>query len=556
MARRFRDSLASMVSIGSFRVHAMHNHDVVMNPGKITDHWTLSKEIVGKGAAGSVCKATCNNRKTLHRAVKKCYKVRERDSKALHREVNIMKLMDHPNVIRLYEVFEDRRCLYFVLEMCSGGELMEHIVNRQSLSEKDSARVIRQVLRGVAYMHEKHVAHRDLKPENFLLQDSKPLLRCTLKIIDFGCAAQVVPGTYLKTRAGTPAYIAPEMLIGDNRHNLSCDNWSIGVVTFFLLSGDLPFNATDQEAIFAQVRKGDYSFTAAVWQNVSQDAKDLVSRLLLKEWEVKKLTDVQKDITKRVTAADAMKCEWVKRLAPGSMKAEDPALLEHLRAFQDSNRLKKAALHGVARQVDSNKIQQLQETFFSLDSNGDGHLTLLELEKALQTIGAGLSDEQVASLASHVDTDQDGEIAYTEFIAAAIDLKEVAQEDALWSAFCTFDVNGDGKISEEELEKVLMDEDVQQVLSSGGLNRGSIKGLLAEADISKDGYIDFEEFLALATGAEPARLSEKWVVSGSQSTTVQGNSSTMGTETSAPRKLHSGCSTEDSDSSVVERLIS
>lgn len=491
MARKFRDSLASLVSVGTFRVH--HEHFVMMQPGKITEHWRLIKEDqLGKGAAGSVCKAECKHQKGLMRAVKKCFKVRERDEKALHREVNIMKLMDHPNVIRLFEVFEDRRCMYFVLELCVGGELLKHIVQTESVTEKDSCSIVKQILRGVSFMHEKHVAHRDLKPENFLLEDSNmSLQRSTLKIIDFGCAAQVLPGTCLNTRAGTPFYMAPEMLLGDNRHDLSCDNWSIGVVAFFLLSGELPFHANDQESVFELVRKAAYSLSGKIWQYRSDSAKDLLGSFLTK------------DRHKRITAQKALQDLWIKKNAHGSVLSAPPGLLDHLRDFQQSSRLKKAALHSVAHQITTKNIHQLESAFLEMDENGDGCVTLDELEQALEKMGANLSPDQLRSLAETVDTDGDGQVGYTEFIAATVDLHSQIQEDVLWSAFCSFDKNGDGKISEAELAQILEFDDVQNFLQET-ITSETVKAMIEEADVSKDGFIDFEEFLQLTRSSEPS----------------------------------------------------
>ena len=156
-------------------------------------------------------------------------------------EVKILKMLDHPSIVKMYEFFEDRKNMYIVMDICKGGELFDDIVNRGKFPEKDAAILLRQVIATINYMHTHNIVHRDLKPENILLELNKDYMMC--KLIDFGTAKIQAPGEVLKERIGTPYYIAPEIL--SQQYDNKCDMWSIGVIAFVLLSGVKPFNGSN-----------------------------------------------------------------------------------------------------------------------------------------------------------------------------------------------------------------------------------------------------------------------------------------------------------------------
>ena len=170
-----------------------------------------------------------------------------------------MRTLDHPNVIKLYELFEDARNVYLVMELCTGGELFDKIINKGHFTEKEAAFIFQQIISAIFYCHKNFIVHRDLKPENFLFQN--PDFRSTLKIIDFGLSKIWAKGEDQKsfrTRAGTPYYIAPEVLAGD--YDESCDIWSSGCILYILLCGYPPFYGSSDAQILERVKKGAYSF--------------------------------------------------------------------------------------------------------------------------------------------------------------------------------------------------------------------------------------------------------------------------------------------------------
>jgi calcium-dependent protein kinase len=166
----------------------------------------------------------------------------------LNYEIDILKNLDHPNILRLYEVFEDKKYIYLVTEFCQGGELFDEIIARGKFNERDAAVIIKQLLSAISYCHSKKVSHRDLKPENILI-DNKETLQ--IKLIDFGTSQRFEDEENMELVLGTAYYIAPEVLKG--HYDEKCDIWSIGVILYILLSGEPPFPGSDDKEILKSV---------------------------------------------------------------------------------------------------------------------------------------------------------------------------------------------------------------------------------------------------------------------------------------------------------------
>jgi calcium-dependent protein kinase len=192
----------------------VNRHQFIMaNTDPVTDHYDM-KQKLGEGSFGTCCRGMHKASKRL-RAIKSVGKSNLKDLIRFQQEIDIMKMMDHPNIIRLYEMFEDDNFIYLVMELCTGGELFDKIMdNGGTLNEMQSAVVMQQTMRGMFYMHENKITHRDIKPENFLLGNREPVEHNVLKIIDFGLSAKFEPGVPLTSKAGTPYYVAPEVLAG------------------------------------------------------------------------------------------------------------------------------------------------------------------------------------------------------------------------------------------------------------------------------------------------------------------------------------------------------
>jgi calcium-dependent protein kinase len=433
---------------------------------------------LGEGAYGTVRLGKQKDMGAV-RAVKAIAKSRVSSPEKLKQEIAIMKVLDHPCIVKLFETFEDHRSIYLVMELCAGGELFDRVISAGSFTEANAANVMQQIMRAIFYMHESGVVHRDLKPENFLFLDKGPIETNVLKIIDFGLSRRREPGQMLTTKVGTPYYVAPQVLAG--RYDHMCDIWSCGVIMFILLSGVPPFNGNTDAEILAKVRGGMWSFSSGKWDRISSDAKDLIRQMLKMSPQI------------RYDAEKALNHHWIKDAAPAAPRVQLlPGIVENLRGFRSQNKLKKAALNVIANNLNEKEIKSLRDTFVSLDENGDGLLTLEELKAGLANAGGLEIPVDLQAIMDGIDADGSGMIDYSEFLAATLDRKTYLQEDLCWAAFRLFDLDGDGRITQAELKEVLAVDGITEAL---GLH--AVETLVNDVDKNGDGEIDFEEFMAM-----------------------------------------------------------
>jgi len=453
---------------------------ILDNQGKILEIYEVEKKKLGEGSYGSVCKAKHKTTGQV-RAVKSIAKAQMKNHERFKQEIAIMKIMDHPNIIKLYETFEDHRNIYLIMELCIGGELFDRIIEAGHFTEVQAATLMQQIVKAIFFMHESHICHRDLKPENFLFSSKEKIEKSPLKIIDFGLSCQFKPGQVLTTKAGTPYYVAPQVLAG--KYDQLSDLWSVGVIMYVMLCGYPPFFGETDAEVLSKVRLGNFSFNAADWKNVSEDAKNLI-RMLLKM-----------NPKERYNAEQALHHEWIAKKAP---KAKDVNLKEdfvdNLRGFRSQNKLKKAALQVIAANLNDDQIKALRDIFMQLDGNGDGSLTCEEMKNGITKAGIKDLPSDLEQILKDVDSDGSGIIDYTEFLAATMDRRQYMKEDVCWTAFRAFDKNNDGNISKEELQLVLSDGDVGNVVTEQ--MKKEIEDIMTN-DANGDGMISFEEFCAM-----------------------------------------------------------
>jgi len=253
--------------------------------GKIEDNYNVGEEI-GRGAFSVVKKAKHKKSENSFaiKFIEKKY-VDKTDLVLLGREIDIMKKVNHANVLKLQEVYETDEIIALVMELVDGGELFYKIVEKGNYSEKDAAKIVRQMIQGVEYLHAQGIAHRDLKPENLLCSmdnrdEYKPF---RVVIADFGLSKAFDDGNPLKTSCGTPDYVAPEVITAEGEYDASVDMWSCGVITYVLLCGFSPFLSLDQTGLFEKIMKAEYDFPDPEWTHISENAKDFIRKLLVKE---------------------------------------------------------------------------------------------------------------------------------------------------------------------------------------------------------------------------------------------------------------------------------
>lgn len=442
------------------------NYSDLLNEYDILEH-------LGAGAFGVVQKVRHKASKQI-RAMKTIKKNTIYEEKNL-KEIENLMLLDHPNILKLYEYYYDKKNLYIITDFCEGGELFDKIKDRNGyFSERDAATIIKAVLQAIAYCHSIGLVHRDLKPENILLEGND---LDHIKIIDFGTSNLINQNQKLKERLGTAYYIAPEVL--KKNYDEKCDLWSIGVIMFILLTGEPPFNGSNDEEILQNVKNGYVDFSTSIFQEISNEAKDLLSKLL------------EKVPSKRISAIEALEHPWIKNLAPNSKmnKEVGKRVFENLRNFQADQKLQEAAVAFITNQlVTREETEELRKIFMELDVNCDGVLSREEVECGLvKYYGGDKAKEETDAIFSKVDADRNGFISYDEFIRASIDKNKILSEEKLRAAFKLFDKNGDGNIEAKEIKEVL-GKDINND------NEDIWNNIIKEVDQNGDGEISYEEF--------------------------------------------------------------
>jgi calcium/calmodulin-dependent protein kinase I len=220
---------------------------------------------------------------------------------ALRNEVTILQEIQHDNVVRLYENFQTKDKIYMVQDLLSGGELFDRIIEQTFFSEKEAAKCVSQIANALQHLHANNVVHRDLKPENLLLTNKSDSY--DIKIIDFGLAKQ--SAEMMSMPCGTPGYVAPEILKRRKYHK-EVDIWSLGVITYILLCGFPPFHddGNNLKNLYKQIRAGKYSFPEKYWSKVSDNAKQLIRKMLTVKPKL------------RITAEGISKDQWITTEAP------------------------------------------------------------------------------------------------------------------------------------------------------------------------------------------------------------------------------------------------
>jgi len=271
-------------------------------------------------------------------------------------------------------------------------------------------------------------------------------------------------------------------------------------MTYILLSGRAPFRASSrakdgrkrkkipESEVLAIVKKGDWNFNTPVWQTISEDAKDFIAKMLVLNPQ------------KRVNSKQVMLHKWLEELAPNA-KEQTLAVetFNNFQAFRAGNKLKRAAVTVVAQHLSDAAIKDLRQMFYALDDNGDGTISPEEMNVGIQKMGVkdGELDSLLTQIMQDVDSDGSGAIDFSEFLAAAIDEHKYIQEDVCWSAFRVFDVDGNGKITKDELAQILSGGQCKQIQEAFDVDRAEIDNVVAEVDKDGDEKIDFEEFLCM-----------------------------------------------------------
>ncbi|XP_041028577.1 calcium-dependent protein kinase 8-like isoform X2 [Juglans microcarpa x Juglans regia] len=324
--------------------------------------------------------------------------------------------------------------------------------------------------------HKHGVMHRDLKPENFLFANMKET--APLKAIDFGLSVFFKPGERFTEIVGSPYYMAPEVL--KRNYGPEIDVWSAGVILYILLCGFPPFWAETEQGVAQAIIKSVVDFKKDPWPKVSDNAKDLVKKML------------NPDPKRRLTAQEVLDHPWLQN----AKKAPNVSLGETVRArlkqFSLMNKLKKRALRVIAERLSVDEVAGIKEGFKMMDTSNNGKINVDELRVGLHKLGHQIPDTDIQILMEAGDVDKDGYLDYGEFVAISVHLRKIGNDDEhLHKAFELFDQNQSGYIEIEELRDSLADE-VHETNSEEVIN-----AIMHDVDTDKDGRISYEEFAAM-----------------------------------------------------------
>jgi calcium-dependent protein kinase len=446
---------------------------VGMKGSNLKDNYEVIKKL-GKGGYGQVYQVRNKKSNELF-ACKKLSKLDINNLEKFEREIKILIQTDHPNIIKLYDVYTTTNSLYLIMEECHGGELfdkiLEHIENQEMYTEKEAAEIILQVMSAVEYCHNNGIVHRDLKPENLLYLKKGNEKNNPLKVIDFGLSQTLNTKKILSSKVGTAYYVSPEILAG--KYNEKCDIWSCGVILYVLLSGEPPFNGPSDGVIYSKIKKMKFTFPKEKWNCISKEAKDLLSHMLAPEDE-------------RYTASQVLAHPWFKII--NEIPLEKLNFNSHFfKEYKDTNQLKKIVLLYIASRIKESDINDLKEIFKAFDKDNDGQINYNEFEQGLLKLNSNdIKKEEIHSYFTSIDTDQNGKIDYTEFLASTLQKKIFLKEEKLYEAFSMFDKDNTGKITKNDLMSVLKLENK---------NDQYVNDLIKHADKNGDGVIDYKEFL-------------------------------------------------------------
>ena len=410
----------------------------------------------------------------------------------------LTKLTGHPSIVSLYEVLETSTHLYFSTEVCKGQELFQAISDYGAFSEGDAASVMKDILSAIEYMHSHNVMHRDLKPENILLtidggqtsvSGKKGKAMCSVKVVDFGLASDEIRSS---SQAGTPYYIAPEVLNSSNSKGLTygkeCDVWSLGVICYIMLCGYPPFYGDSDQEIYARIRAGfeklDDRYPPEDWDAISVSARELVEQML--NFHPKK----------RLTATQCKEHAWLVEQGPSVSIALQNTVVAKLTKFQNFNKFKQVAKRVMAETLDERDIQHLKDAFNQYDADGDGHISIHEMKIALSKNKNVLPHIDEKFLAA-IDIDGDGQIDYMEFLVATMRTKHWHTTDRLKKAFDVLDVDGSGHLEIHEVREAL-----------GGTDDNLANEIIAQFDVDGDGKISYEEFEQMMLSDAKVKLDE------------------------------------------------
>ena len=399
-------------------------------------------------------------------------------------EIEILKKLDHPDIVRIIESFNTKNSYILITEYCEEGELFDQVKNQ--LSETQIAVIFRQLLSGLAYLHSNNIVHRDLKLENILIHEIERSKTTgedlfNIKIIDFGTARIFDKNRKPQSIVGSSYYIAPEVL--RQKYNKECDLWSVGVILYMFIVGHAPFDGCDDVEITNNIKRGVYMKNDRRWIKASKEVKDLIQKLLTYR------------PSQRLTAIQALNHPWFKITDSNILYDNVPKndvikCIKNILTYNINYKLEELFLayivHNLPREKDAKSAIKL---FKLVNENGDGKLQKNELKKTLLKFVNEdfLEKYDFDGIFAMMDGDSKGYINYEEFLRAALGRKQILTDENLNYAFNYFDPDGNGFIKKKKIKAIFGNK----------IDNETFQNLFDEIDLDKDGKISFKDFKSM-----------------------------------------------------------
>ena len=481
-----KSKLSQKLLAAEMNIQVNQEQLVIQEKGNPSKKYKPTK-MLGSGSFGSVYKAenTIFHNVVAMKVIKKDPN-NELDEEEIRNEIDILKKLSHPNIVKIYEFYISNSHYYIITEFCKEGELFSYIKNKYS--ENQLAVLFYQVFSGLWYLHDNKILHRDIKLENIMISKKEKDYNTGeelfwVKIIDFGTAKIFEKNKSENDVVGSSYYIAPEVL--KQNYNEKCDTWSVGVILYMMLVGRAPFDGKDDEEIICKINSADYNSKDPKLMNHSPEVRDLVNKLL------------QKDFNKRFSAREALSHPWFEKYGGRSLYAnfkreEIEPYINNLFNYSFNSKIQQLVIAFLVHNLPSDDVSDtVLKLFRYFNKSGNCKLTKDELIYGLYNYREkDLVNSTVDHLFTLLDGNNSGFILFEEFLRACIDKKFILNPTYLKYAFKFLDKEKTGTLNTQKIIKAF-------VLKPNKLLEAVFNNTLNSVDHDGDGIINFEEFQEL-----------------------------------------------------------